>query len=182
MTCRRCGTDADENEENAWYAWDVVHECGHKVIYRAICDDHGFSSPMVASNTSAFMAQIGGEPCPWCGGQAYKEGRQKNLHRASSCERARRKPPISSSSKTRANPWLTEVVGMQLRGCMLVIRAPTSITHWCPSYPSVEGGNSNRWLLRGGGNDARLRMDRVFFSRAPLSSYWQHWAAGTQLE
>ncbi len=74
MTCRRCGTDADENEEHTWYAWDVVHECGHKVIYRAICDDHGFSSPMVGSNTSAFIAQIGGEPCPWCGGQAYKEG------------------------------------------------------------------------------------------------------------
>jgi len=36
-----------------------------KVIYRAVCDDHGFSSPMVGSNTSAFMAQIGGEPCPW---------------------------------------------------------------------------------------------------------------------
>jgi hypothetical protein len=63
--------EVDENEEHAWYAWDVVHECGHKVVYRAICDAHAFSSPAIGANTSTLLARIGGEPCPWCGGQAY---------------------------------------------------------------------------------------------------------------
>ncbi len=74
MNCSRCGTNADESEEHTWYAWGVFHECGHKVIYRAICDPHAFSSPVIGANTTTFMARIGGEPCPWCGGQAYKEG------------------------------------------------------------------------------------------------------------
>ncbi len=68
-TCGRCGLPADENVEHTFYAWDVRHECGHTVTYRAICDDLAFSSPLAGRNASVFLARIAGEPCPWCGGE-----------------------------------------------------------------------------------------------------------------
>jgi hypothetical protein len=68
-TCSRCGLAVDENVEHTFYAWDIRHECGHTVTYRAICDDLAFSSPLAGQNASAFVARITGEPCPWCGGE-----------------------------------------------------------------------------------------------------------------
>src|ERR1700674_1052664 len=72
-TCRRCGLAADEDVEHTFYAWDIRHECGHVVTYRAICDDLAFSSPLAGQNAATFLARITGEPCPWCG----SEGKDK---------------------------------------------------------------------------------------------------------
>jgi hypothetical protein len=73
MACRRCGAAGGEAEQHSFYTWDITHECGHKVTYRAICDDFAFSSPLVGRNTSTLLLHIAGEPCRWCGGQAYKD-------------------------------------------------------------------------------------------------------------
>src|SRR5712691_5829616 len=72
-TSPRCGLPADENVEHTFYAWDIRHECGHVVTYRAICDDLAFSSPFAGRNASTFLARITGEPCPWCGGEVKDE-------------------------------------------------------------------------------------------------------------
>jgi hypothetical protein len=69
--CKRCGLEVADLEQHTFYAWDISHECRHKVTYRAICDGHAFSSPQVGVNTSTFLARIAGEPCPWCGGEVY---------------------------------------------------------------------------------------------------------------
>lgn len=70
-SCKRCGQHVKERDPHTFYAWDVTHECGHKVTYRAICDAHAFSSPQVGANTSTLIARITGEPCLWCGGEVY---------------------------------------------------------------------------------------------------------------
>ena len=69
--CKRCRLDVEDLEGHTFYAWDVTHECLHRVVYRAVCDAYAFSSPQVGINTSAFLARIAGEPCPWCGGEVY---------------------------------------------------------------------------------------------------------------
>lgn len=73
-TCRRCGLKTEAGEEHCFYAWDITHECGHAVTYRAICDAHAFSSPQIGSNTLLVMARLQGEPCPWCGGEVKPSG------------------------------------------------------------------------------------------------------------
>jgi hypothetical protein len=72
-TCGRCKQDLDDLDDHTFYAWDITHECRHTVTYRAICDRHAFSTPQVGANTSTFLARIAGDPCPWCGGEAYKD-------------------------------------------------------------------------------------------------------------
>jgi hypothetical protein len=69
VICPRCKQRVSPNEPHTFYTWDVKHECGHEVAWRAVCDAHAFSSPLIGINTSTFVQRIAGEPCPWCGAE-----------------------------------------------------------------------------------------------------------------
>ena len=74
VICPRCNQRVSPSEAHTFYSWDVKHECGHEVAWRAVCDAHAFSSPLIGINTSTFVQRIAGEPCPWCGAEVKATG------------------------------------------------------------------------------------------------------------